>query len=155
MNTANITGRASAIYGIGPTEPPLSPESRLTVESYRERRALRNSAFIAAVRDAFRPPNMGTDGGAFGTSGRFIVGGFSDAVVIAMHRSPEAAAEIALRYAADHPYGGLGLWRDGNTGRVWLDVVQGFDDVTEALSNAARNGELAIWDSVRDHLIDV
>lgn len=53
-----------------------------------------------------------------------------------------------IKREADIPNEGtlFGRWTDQNTGKVFWDEVEVFDDETEALLTAASRGELAIWD---------
>ncbi len=147
MNTAKITGRASAIYGIGPTVP------RQTEPEYTRRaRAVTVSAFVKAVRSGE------SDGGTFdGGPGRYIVGGYGNAVVLSATATRSERGRAALVFAESYPPGysaghvnGLGFWRDADTGRIWLDRVRTFHTQDAAVTAGQRNGELFIWDRSGD-----
>lgn len=142
MNTANITGRAAGIYGIGATAP--RPVRTAAQESRQEC----VSAFVLAVRDAFR--GAGQDGGTYivGNGGGYVVGGYGNAVVIRAHSYPWEATAAAVEFATRYPVGdgyGVGYWRCPDTDRVWLDAVCAFHDYAEALNAARANGERAIY----------
>lgn len=46
----------------------------------------------------------------------------------------------------DHTQYYYGSWRDSETGSVFYDVVEIFDDLQEALLTAHGRNEIAIWD---------
>ncbi len=129
MNTAGIKGKGVGIYGVGPMASTARTQDL--------------SAFVSAVAE-------GSAGGTFGTDARFIVGGFSDSLVIRAGATAAQRADTAARFVAD-TYAGqaVGFWRDTETGRTWLDVVRGFDTLYEAIMAAESNGELAFYDTVR------
>lgn len=97
------------------------------------------SAFVSAVAD-------NAAGGTYGTARRFIVGGYADSVVIRATATRAQRAATAAAFAAAHSGLPVGFWRDHN-GRTWLDVVQSFDNATDAVGAAERNGEREVWDA--------
>lgn len=138
MNSAHITGPASAIYGVGPTGTTTDRTVSQVV-----------STFCLDVREAVRTP--GRTGGTHGLDGyRYVVGGFADAVVLKFDPTPAGAMRSAVEFAtANRPIlagTGLGWWLDERTGRIWLDVVRGFDHVSDAVRAARANGEIAAFD---------
>lgn len=90
-------------------------------------------------------------GGTFGaTSARYVVGGYADSVVLRRAATRAERVSAALEFVRGIPldeWQGVGFWQD-SLGRVWLDVVRGFDTLNGAKGAARENGELAIWDSV-------
>ena len=41
----------------------------------------------------------------------------------------------------------VGVWRDKDTGKVWVDVVEYRESLGDAVELARRNDQLAIWDN--------
>lgn len=110
---------------------------------------VRTTEFSIFVRDVA----AGNAGGTYGVRGRFIVGGFSDSVVIRANASSSCRAAAASEFASGRDFPadmseGIGFWVDPTTGRTWLDVVRGFDDVEEAKAAARANGEIAYFDTL-------
>lgn len=126
MNTAGITGKGCGIYGVGPTPAP------------RLRPGLSTFVTDVAYGDS--------DGGTYGTDARYVVGGYADAVVIRASASRSQRAASASEFVIANAGMAVGFWRDLNTGRTWLDVCRGFDDIDEAWDAAGENGELAFYD---------
>ncbi len=123
-------GSNAAIYGVGP------------IAAFRTVTTNKGEAFVAAVAD-------GGTGGTFGTypnHGRYIVGGFFDAVVIRANATRSQRAASAAAFVSAHPHEAYGFWQDEN-GRTWLDIVRPFITLAAAVLIASENGERAIYDT--------
>jgi hypothetical protein len=122
----------------------VTPAAHLTVvphaDTYRDDSA---ASFVSALANGW------TAAGTFGASGRYVVGGFADSVVVRACATRAERTASALAFVAGAPIGtdhGVGFWQEGQNGRVWLDRVRSFDDRDVAIAWARANGEIAIYD---------
>lgn len=107
----------------------------------------------AHVRDFVKAVSDGGPGGSYGLSrGRFVVGGWVNAVVIRKGASQAERLRAALEFTEHHGYGPYGYWTDNVTGRTWLDVVIATDDWQTAVRWADQHGELAVYDRQEDEV---
>lgn len=110
------------------------------------------SEFARSVRTL-----AGTGGSAIGygsdiEGSRYVIGGFSDSLVLSVATGADPAARYgaALAYAEQNRAKlaegyGLGWWLAN--GRIWFDVTYTTNNRDNALQTGAKNGELAIWDN--------
>lgn len=125
------------------------PESYKTGPSTTRPRARDMREFVLAVA-------RGEDGGTFGAGdGRYVVGGRVDSVVIRAGATFSQRADSASDFCAANPTGGIGFWKDDNTGRTWLDGVDAYDELEVAVTIAAARGELALYDRWESEVIPV
>ncbi len=120
------------VCGIGPRRPVVSTSTA------------HGTAFVVAVADA-------TDGRGFFLApdawpGRYIVGGYADAVVLRYGASRYERALSASAFVAGNPGESYGFWHDEN-GRTWLDVIVAIDCAFSAARCAAQNGEQFVYDT--------
>lgn len=91
------------------------------------------------------------EGGTYlvdGLSGRYIVGGFAEAVSFHPRRTGRGTRSIlAHEFSDKHHDKSWGWWEDTKTGRIYLDVVNATDDREHAQAWAEENGELAFYDT--------
>lgn len=104
------------------------------------------------AREFVRDVSAGGPGGSYGLArGRYVVGGWANALVLRKGAGTAERLDAALLFVANHS-GPFGYWTDDN-GRTWLDVVIATDDRVTANRWAIQNGELAIYDRELDRVL--